>query len=141
MEDKVHSYSNDNITVKWSSKTCIHSAVCVNNLPGVFNLDNKPWVNVDGASVDEIKHLIGQCPSGALTYDIKGEESPAAVHAESTSIQAMPNGPLIVDGQFEVTSSSGEKLTTTGKTALCRCGASANKPFCDGQHKQINFEG
>ena len=65
-----HSYSNDEITVEWDSETCIHSAVCVNNLGGVFNLQKKPWVNVDGDTKEAIMELIDTCPSRALSYKL-----------------------------------------------------------------------
>jgi len=59
-----------------------------------------------------------------------------------TSIKVLPNGPFMVEGAFSLQSADGQDLTA-GKTkvALCRCGASANKPFCDGAHSKIGFAG
>lgn len=56
------------------------------------------------------------------------------------SITVCANGPLIVRGEFEIVTTSGEPVPRQRKTvALCRCGASAIKPYCDGTHKLINF--
>jgi uncharacterized Fe-S cluster protein YjdI len=64
-------YSNDKITVRYNEKTCAHTGKCVQGLPQVFNVKNKPWINVDGAEVEAIKRTIAQCPSGALSYEEK----------------------------------------------------------------------
>ncbi len=60
--------------------------------------------------------------------------------SEKTTIQILKDGPLIVSGMFEITGSSNEKIDCRDKVALCRCGASATKPFCDGTHKKIGFQ-
>jgi CDGSH-type Zn-finger protein len=57
------------------------------------------------------------------------------------TIKGRENGPLLIFGSASYTDSEGNQQTTGGSTiALCRCGASANKPFCDGTHRKINFE-
>ena len=60
--------------------------------------------------------------------------------SEGAKIDVLDNGPYIVDGLDELTNSNEEKLESEGKVALCRCGASENKPYCDGAHKRIGFE-
>ena len=59
-----------------------------------------------------------------------------------TKITARPNGPYIVEGECELVDSTGIKVDTTGKQALalCRCGGSMNKPFCDGPHSKLGFK-
>jgi CDGSH-type Zn-finger protein len=51
------------------------------------------------------------------------------------------NGPLRIEGDFEIADPSGKLFGLAGRTAisLCRCGHSANKPFCDGSHRQVGF--
>ena len=57
-------------------------------------------------------------------------------------IKVLKNGPLIVQGVVEVQDLEGKPLTPPRPTvALCRCGHSANKPFCDGAHAKNNFQG
>ena len=68
---KVQSYENDQIQVGFDPNVCIHAAKCVGGLPGVFNIKNRPWINVDGASAEALASQIQQCPSGALTYKMK----------------------------------------------------------------------
>ena len=58
-------YRTDDIIVHWESEICSHSAICLKKLPQVFNLDARPWINVNAASAEEIIRLIDLCPSGA----------------------------------------------------------------------------
>lgn len=59
-----------------------------------------------------------------------------------TVIKLLPNGPLMVEGRFNVLSPDGTEMAEgKGKVALCRCGATASKPFCDGSHTRIGFQG
>jgi CDGSH-type Zn-finger protein len=59
---------------------------------------------------------------------------------EKVQIQAMKNGPLLIEGKAEITDENGDVNETKGKmVALCRCGQSANKPFCDGSHQKVGF--
>ena len=57
------------------------------------------------------------------------------------SIECMSNGPYVVKELERLTNSKGEALKAKPAMALCRCGGSANKPFCDNTHRAIGFEG
>lgn len=59
----------------------------------------------------------------------------------STKINVLNNGPLRVEGEFEILDPTGAAFGLAGRTAvsLCRCGHSANKPFCDGSHNRVGF--
>ena len=61
-------YRGKDIIIRYDEQTCIHSGNCVKTLPGVFDVNQKPWVNANGATVDDIKKTIALCPSGALTF-------------------------------------------------------------------------
>ena len=87
-------YTSKDIEISWDSNVCIHAAVCVNNLAGVFNLENKPWIDPTGATVEEIKGLIPQCPSGALAYKVSGEIAPDEPVEQNTSVTLVKNGPI-----------------------------------------------
>jgi CDGSH-type Zn-finger protein/uncharacterized Fe-S cluster protein YjdI len=67
------------------------------------------------------------------------ESTPLAVRNGPLKVTAAPNGPLLVNGSVEICSGTGRTVTRTQKAALCRCGASANKPFCDGSHQRVGF--
>lgn len=64
-------YSNDEITVIWQPKKCIHAAECVGGLPKVFKPNEKPWIDLTQATTEELKATINSCPSGALSYQLK----------------------------------------------------------------------
>jgi uncharacterized Fe-S cluster protein YjdI len=68
MENAMKEYSNGEITVVWKSALCQHAGFCVKGLPGVFNLQARPWVNVQGATTRQIIEQVEKCPSGALSY-------------------------------------------------------------------------
>jgi len=130
-------YRTDEIVVHWDSSRCIHTGICLRSLRSVFNLRQKPWVDVGAAPADEIAATIEQCPSGALTYtrlDGPGESSPA-----TTTIVPRPNGPLAVRGNVEVRDAEGELFSAGYRMTLCRCGHSQNQPFCDLSHKDVGF--
>lgn len=128
-------YSNDEITVLWDPNKCIHSKNCVRGLPGVFNHDSRPWINILGASSEEIMKVIDKCPSGALSYKKSGADS-----EPPAQIRVTEKGPLLVDGDCLLVDRVGNIIANKGPFALCRCGGSKNKPHCDGTHKIIGFD-
>ncbi len=75
-----------------------------------------------------------------------GEAVPAASIAELTetgpvTFTPLPDGPLLADGPLTVQNAAKQTIATTTSTAFCRCGASANKPYCDGAHAAAGFKG
>lgn len=140
MGDIKKEYSNGEITVVWQSAKCIHSKKCWNGLGSVFQPNEKPWINVDGASSNEIIAQIDKCPSGALSY-YKGSANDEATNASSnTKVEVMKNGPLLIHGDFIIKGKDGKEELKSKVTALCRCGQSANKPYCDGSHNTNGFK-
>jgi len=138
----IKEYKREGISVIWKPRKCIHAAVCVNTLPDVYKPDDKPWINPQNASVEALREQIDRCPSGALSYRLADENNEPKNENSSMSqkVEVVPNGPLMVHGELEITKVDGSKETKKRTTAFCRCGASENKPFCDGGHKKIDFE-
>jgi len=135
-------YTNGNLTVIWKPKLCIHAAECVNSLPKVYNPNEKPWIKAENATPEELMAQIKKCPSGALSYRQKGDEQEKISDSSSTTkVEVVKNGPLLVHGDLNLSSQKGEENLTNKVSAFCRCGASGNKPFCDGSHQKTNFEG
>lgn len=141
-------YTNGEVTVVWKPKVCIHSTICWKGLIEVFNPKERPWIKMEGGTTEKIIEQVRQCPSGALSYYINTDEvkddQPRKVVAESAhimKIEVTPNGPYLIKTECLIVHSDGREETKTGTVALCRCGASANKPYCDGSHKKSGFEG
>lgn len=134
----VKHYSKGDFSIVWKPSLCIHAAECVKALPSVYNPKEKPWIKQENASIDELKGQIAKCPSGALTW--KEGMVAAAEVLELTSIRVLPNGPLMMNGTIQITQKDGSVQVKEGKTTFCRCGASSNKPFCDGNHRNIEFK-
>jgi uncharacterized Fe-S cluster protein YjdI/CDGSH-type Zn-finger protein len=134
----VRTYANDSIEVQWEPRLCIHSENCVRGLGEVFDHDRRPWVRIDAADADRIAATVTTCPTGALQFRrLDGglqEEAPS-----EATIEPRPNGPLFVRGRLRVVNGDGDVIREDTRIALCRCGASENKPFCDGSHRRIGF--
>jgi uncharacterized Fe-S cluster protein YjdI len=132
-----HYEANNGLTVVWKPKLCIHAAECVKRLPQVYNPNEKPWIKVENASAEELMEQINACPSGALSYISENINETSEVM--ETIVDVLANGPLLVHGKLIVKDSKGNEVEKTATTAFCRCGASSNKPYCDGGHAKIGF--
>jgi CDGSH-type Zn-finger protein/uncharacterized Fe-S cluster protein YjdI len=151
--------------VHWAAEVCVHSGRCVAALPAVFRPADRPWIHAGAAAADQVAAAVEQCPSGALRHtrttvqdhdqnrdqnrDQRAEETTVSetpqtsptptVTPPATVITVSVNGPNLVAGPVEIRNEAGELIRTANRVALCRCGGSENKPFCDGTHKQIGF--
>ncbi len=128
-------YTAPGVTVYYDARRCIHFAACVRGLPGVFDPAARPWIRAAGAEPSAVAEVVRRCPTGALHYHLEGGagEGPDA----PTSITPLPDGPVVVRGDLIVQTPQGEQAET--RVALCRCGQSANKPFCDGTHAKVGW--
>lgn len=137
---KTKEYSNGEVTMVWEAEKCIHSAMCVKGLPDVFQPKERPWIKIDSGTTDRIIETVKKCPSGALSYYMTDHEDNTSETLE-TKIEVLENGPLLVYGTLKVTHKDGKQETKNKTTAFCRCGASQNKPYCDGAHVKKDFRG
>jgi uncharacterized Fe-S cluster protein YjdI len=142
MKDITKKYTNGEVTIVWKNAQCIHSTLCWKGLNEVFNPTERPWIKPEAAPTQAIIDQVKKCPSGALSYYLNTEldSESIAVDAE-TIIEVAPNGPLLVYGNVKVKDAQGNETSKNKVTAFCRCGQSSNKPYCDGTHRKINFEG
>ncbi len=130
-------YISEEIDVYYDVKRCIHAAECVRGLPAVFDTAKRPWIQPANASAEAVAEVVSLCPSGALHYLRKtGEETNEPIPAKNV-ILVTANGPLYVQGDLQIEMAD-EPMPET-RAALCRCGQSANKPFCDNAHKTADF--
>ena len=141
IKDKRRDYPGKEITVHDNRKICSHAAECVNNLSSVFKLGSRPWINPDASKMNDIIDVVRRCPSGALSYSIDGVEYRDPEEQRNPTVTVLKNGPYHITGGIELIGEDiqfGEGASKEHYT-LCRCGASENKPFCDGAHKSSKF--
>ena len=136
--DKRSDYIGKAITVHDNRGLCAHAGVCTDRLPSVWRLGIEPWIDPDGASVEAIVEAIEACPSGALSYTIGGEERRDG--DQPAAIRLAKNGPYVVTGNISLEAVEFGEGVSREHFTLCRCGASKNKPFCDGSHYDAGFE-
>jgi uncharacterized Fe-S cluster protein YjdI len=132
-------YADERIEVLWEPALCIHVKSCVSRLPEVFDAQSRPWIHVEAADADRIAETVATCPTGALHFrrlDGGAEEDAP----EEMVVRATRNGPLFLRGRVRINDADGKLLREDTRVALCRCGGSANKPFCDGTHTRIGFD-
>ena len=126
-------------TIHFDAQRCVHSRACVLSHPDVFvpNVQGA-WIHPDAQPVDELMHIAKSCPSGAIRVF---RNSGAAVVAESdvsplvNTVRVRENGPLAVEAELQI----GGVAQASPRATLCRCGASKNKPYCDGSHVAAAF--
>jgi CDGSH-type Zn-finger protein/uncharacterized Fe-S cluster protein YjdI len=136
-DGKVFSYPGKDIDVDWDERLCIHIGECGQAKGDLFVAGRDPWCVPDTCAKAEVREIVERCPSGALTYaDKRGEgERPAAVNTVALAY----NGPLFVTGDLAVEGAPGDMSGVRFRAALCRCGQSRNKPFCDNSHERAGF--
>lgn len=155
MEEDLHEYVGEDVEVTYDVRRCIHARECVRGLPAVFDPDRRPWIDPDAvrasdasqsdadgsstAGADELAEVIERCPTGALHYERRDGGLAEAVPDENT-VTVAPDGPHYLRGDVELTTPDGDALLSDTRVALCRCGASDNKPLCDGNHRNVDFE-
>jgi len=138
VSDKLRQYEGKDIVIEYDAKRCIHVAQCVHGLPAVFEKDRRPWVDADGAEADQVAEVVTRCPTGALHFVRKdgGADEPVPDDNIAT-LEA--DGPIYVKGGIDIVDGEGALKLRDVRVAFCRCGASRNKPFCDGSHKETGF--
>ena len=135
--DQHDQYQGQKITIHDNRGICSHAGFCTSQLPAVFQTGNEPWINPDGATLEQIQTVIDQCPSGALRYTIEGRDY--GEYDRLAEIQISKNGPYRVRGGIQLLGQDLGDFAPTEHYTLCRCGHSKNKPRCDGSHWYAAF--
>lgn len=137
--DKQDTYEGKDLIIRDNRGVCAHAGFCTTQAPKVFRMKEEPWINPDNQDTETTTRVIKLCPSGALSYT-KGQEIWNGETREPKIIVSK-DGPLWVQGspafKDEQTDSKPESKE---HYTLCRCGASKNKPFCDGSHWSAGFK-
>ncbi len=136
--DKRTNYVGKRVTIHDNREICAHAGYCTDNLAAVFKLKKEPWIDPDGAAVEEIIDTIKKCPSGALSYTVDNVEH--RDQDRGPMVTVTKDGPYAITGGIELLEQSLGEGASTEHYTLCRCGGSKNKPFCDGTHWSIGFK-
>jgi CDGSH-type Zn-finger protein len=134
--DGVTDFVGAEITIHYNRLQCASAERCSGGLASVFRKGEEPWIQPDRATAREIMDVIARCPSGALRYTFKGQTGPAAY--DQPSIGIIKDGPYEVRA-IELRAEGWCEAAVRDRYTLCRCGASKNKPFCDGSHWAVGF--
>jgi CDGSH-type Zn-finger protein/uncharacterized Fe-S cluster protein YjdI len=138
-KQKVFEYTGARATVSWHSRLCIHIGECGRAKGDLFVGGRQPWCQPDLVSDDEVKDVVLRCPTGALTVDYEDGSHIETADSENT-VQVAYNGPLFVKGDLDIDGAPENAPGLNFRAALCRCGKSANKPFCDNSHEKAGFQ-
>jgi len=136
--NKRDQYAGKKITIHDNRGVCAHIGHCTDGLNSVFKLNQEPWIDPDGATMEEIIETIEKCPSGALSYSIEDVEHKD--HDAEPLVRILKDGPYAITGGIELLEQDMAAGTSREHYTLCRCGSSRNKPFCDGSHWHIGFK-
>lgn len=136
--DKRDDYRGRGITIHDNRAICAHAGHCTEGLASVFKYGSEPWIDPDGAKAEAIIETIRKCPSGALSYSLEGVEE--RDQPRPPGITVTKDGPYAVVGGVRLVEQAWGEGASTEHYTLCRCGASKNKPFCDGTHSSIGFK-
>jgi CDGSH-type Zn-finger protein/uncharacterized Fe-S cluster protein YjdI len=132
--DGVERVEGKSLTVIYEGKKCIHARLCVTGAPSVFLANVQgPWIHPDALAVESVVEIAHACPSGAIRYRRKDgtpDETPPPVNL----LVIREAGPYAVRADLRLAGQAGAYRAT-----LCRCGASKNKPYCDGSHREVSF--
>ena len=136
-EDRRESYAGQGIVVHDSRSLCAHAGRCTNGLASVFRYRQEPWIDASAADRERIEETVRHCPSGALSCSVDGVSVPDPDREPEVIVSK--NGPYLVTGGPDLVGTQFGEGASTEHFTLCRCGASKNKPFCDGTHWSIRF--
>jgi len=130
-------FPGEEIDVRWDGRLCIHVGECGKAKGDLFVGGREPWCLPDAVTKAEVREVVERCPSGALTYrDRSGEpESPPT----ENRLMIASDGPYYLTGDIQIENAPDDMPGVRTRAAICRCGASKNKPFCDGSHEGAGF--
>ncbi len=134
-QDNKFTYPGAETTVMWDGNLCIHVGECGRSSGGLFVGGRQPWCQPDVTSLEDAVEVVERCPTGALTYE-RADGVTEQAPAENTVVVAN-HGPLYVTGDLNIRGA--DQPGVAFRAALCRCGQSRNKPFCDNSHEKSGF--
>lgn len=130
----IENVAGKKVLIRFEAKRCVHTRHCVLERPDVFvpNVEGA-WIHPDAVSVEDVVKVAETCPSGAIRYE-RLDGGPEEAAPPVNLVRVRENGPLAFRAPLTV-----DGADVGMRATLCRCGASKNKPFCDGAHGTIGF--
>ena len=128
-DEAVQKYEGNEVNVTWNRKLCIGIGEC-GRAHDLFESGREPWCKPDLAAADDVAEVVKRCPAGALAFSRKdgGAEEIPPIQNE---VLVASRGPLYLKGDLQIQAANEDMPGVQFRAALCRCGASKNKPFCD----------
>ena len=133
--DRETSFEGEKIVIKDDRSLCTHAGFCGNRVSNVWKMLQQ---SDDTQVRAQIMAMVERCPSGALSFALDSDSEIVEPDLPK-EIAVTPDGPLWVSGGILIERRDGQPLETRNRVMLCRCGASTNKPLCNGKHKDIGF--
>jgi len=137
-KQRVVTWQSETATVTWDEDLCIHVGECTRAKGTLFESGRKPWCELDGVDDAHVREVVARCPSGALAASFSDPSATASPSAENT-VTVADGGPLYVDGALAIEGAPERAPALGHRAALCRCGLSSNKPYCDNSHLKSDF--
>lgn len=137
-DSPIHQYAGADVDVTWDERLCIHAAECIRRAPAAFDAKRRPWILPDEEAADTVMQAVRACPSGALAA-VRTDGGAAEEPDPANSVRVVASGPLNVRGDLRIAGADAGSPGVAMRAALCRCGESEHKPFCDNSHDQCNF--
>ena len=138
-DKKPVTYQGGQADVQWDGRLCIHIGECGRAQNELFVGGRQPWCEPDRVSADDVADVVLRCPSGALTYH-RQDGGPQETADTENVVSVMYNGPLFLRGDLEIDGAAPNMPGVRFRAALCRCGQSKHKPFCDNSHEAAGFQ-
>lgn len=144
--DHLDSYTARQFDVHDNRGLCAHSGRCTDALPTAFRVGQEPFVAPAGGRADDILRAVQNCPSGALGAALAATPDSRELidTARPPAIEVSQDGPYRITGGIDLVEGDGAPVARPAGASLehyslCRCGQSANKPFCSGAHWHADF--
>lgn len=135
MPERVSTYRGQEVEITYNVDRCMHAAECGRGSKALFDSSKKPWCSPDAVSAELAMAVVARCPSGALQIRaLDGATPPPPEPGNHGQLSA--DGPVYLSGDLSLDGAP----VPGGRVALCRCGQSARKPYCDGAHAKTGFQ-
>lgn len=135
---KVLKFEGKDVSVVWDGNLCVHAEECWRSDSELFELKRQPFGEPDRVTPEEVDRISRRCPSGAIAWSDNSGQTEEVPEPENT-VTVVPGGPLYIRGNLTLVGVPEQAGNTRRRVALCRCGQSKNKPFCDNSHIEAGW--